>query len=111
MSNISTRKTPLTITSGQTTTNEAVDATGQTSWLMALPATFTGTSVSFQVSADNGATFQALYDSTGALVAVPAIVQGRSYDLPGELMGCTNFKVVSNAAEGGNRALVVSGKG
>ena len=75
-----------------------------------MPGTFTGTSISFQVSADRGTTFQALYDSTGANQVTLAVAASRSYDLPAELTAWDAFKIVSGSSEGAARSLVVIGK-
>jgi len=68
-----------------------------------LPAAFTGTAVSFQVSAD-GVTYVALYDATNTLVSI-AVTQGRGYAFPIALFAFGFVKIVSNGAEGGARTI------
>ena len=98
----------VVIANGQTTSG-AVGNTGARRGYkrigVALPATFTGASISFSVSAD-GTTYQALYAITATLVSV-TVVQGRSYDLPEELQPWPFFKIVSASAEGAERTLKV----
>lgn len=78
---------------------------------LVMPATFTGSSISFKVSAD-GTTYQALYElddaATGTQRQVTlAVTQGRSYSLPDALTSWRSFQVISNGAEGGARDLVL----
>lgn len=71
-----------------------------------MPAAFTGTSLSFQGSAD-GTTYQPIYDDTGALVTV-TVVAGHAVGLDAKalpLASWANIKIVSNAAEGAARVL------
>jgi hypothetical protein len=103
-----TQKQTLTIANGQTTSDLCNAATASAFGLV-LPAAFTGTSITYTVSAD-GSTFQALYDNTGANQVTTAVTQGRSYDLPAELTAWPYFKLVSGSAEGAARSLVVVGK-
>lgn len=98
----------VTIASGQTV-GSGVDGAQFTVAGLLVPAVFTGTAVTFQVSAD-GLTFVGLYDITGAAVSV-AVVANRAYDLPGELMPWAYWNIVSNATEAGSRTLTVVGKG
>jgi hypothetical protein len=74
-----------------------------------MPAAFTGTTLTFQVSAD-GSTYQALYDSTGANQVSMAVAASRSYDLPAELASWPYWKIVSGSAEGDARSLTVVSK-
>lgn len=76
---------------------------------LVVPAAFTGTAVTFEVSAD-GTTYQGLYDTAGNAVSV-TVAQGRSYVLPSELLPWPYFKVKSGSAEGGARTLTVVIKG
>lgn len=103
----STLKQVLTIANGATSSDACNAATGEAFGLV-MPATFTGTTITFTVSAD-GSTFQALYSITNTLVTMTVAVS-RSYDLPGELTAWPYFKVVSGSTEGGARTLVITGK-
>lgn len=106
----------LTIANGQTT-SDAFEAASCAAFGLQLPGTFTGTAITFQVSADKGTTYQTLYeydsttdDGSATRATTRAVVQGRSYDLPAELASWTHFKIVSGSAEGAARTLVVVGK-
>lgn len=103
----------LTIANGGTASTTFV-ANYMAAYGLQMPSAFTGTSISFTVSAD-GATFQALYEqddpATGTQRQVTlAVTQGRSYDLPAALTTWQAFKIVSNGAEAADRSLVVVGK-
>lgn len=73
-----------------------------------LPATFTGTGISFEVSSDNS-TFAALYSSANALVSI-TVTQGRAYAFPLDVFPFAFVKLVSNGAEGGDRTIQISSK-
>lgn len=98
----------LTIANGATT-SDAFKAADIAAFGLQMPAAFTGASISFMVSADNGATYQALYDITNTLVSL-TVAASRTYDLPGELTVWSHFKIVSASSEGAARSLVVIGK-
>lgn len=104
----STREQKLTIANGATT-SDAVQGGDVTGYGLQLPAAFTGTTISFTVSADGGTTYQALYDITNTLVSM-TVAQGRSYDLPVELTSWKSWKIVSGSSEGAARTLWISGK-
>jgi len=98
-----TSTTATIATSG--TVSSAVDFRAAAFGGIALPAAFTGTALTFQVSADN-TTYQALNDRYGAAVSM-TVAQGKSYPLPTELAGWPWFKIVSGSTEGGNRTIVI----
>ena len=98
-----TRTTATIASSG--TTSTAVDFRANAFGGIALPATFTGTTLTFQVSADD-TTYQALNDRYGAAVSM-MVAQGESYPLPTELAGWPWFKIVSGSSEGGNRSITI----
>lgn len=97
----------VTIASGGTTSG-TIALRHFVLWGVVLPA-MTGTSLSFQVSAD-GVTYQALYDDAGDQVLLP-IAGSRSYTLPAALAAWPWCKIVSNAAEAAARELVLVAKG
>jgi hypothetical protein len=97
----------LTIASSATTSG-TYTAIGWAGFGLVMPSAFTGTSVSFLVSADN-ATFQPLYDSTSTLVSLSVAVS-QSYDLPSALFSWPYWQIKSASSEGGSRSLVVVGK-
>ncbi|MGH7743856.1 MAG: hypothetical protein ACREQ5_03435 [Candidatus Dormibacteria bacterium] len=73
-----------------------------------LPAAFTGTTVTFQVSVD-GTTFSALNNSSGAVSLT--VAQGKAYLFPADVFGFVQVKIVSGSAEGAARTIQVFGKG
>lgn len=103
----------LTIVSGGTAST-SYRANNMAAYGLQMPAAFTGTSISFKVSAD-GATFQALYEvddpATGTQRQVTlAVTASRNYALPDALTPWKAFMIVSNGVEGADRSLVVVGK-
>jgi hypothetical protein len=74
-----------------------------------VPAAFTGTALTFEVSAD-GVTYQPLYGTDGNAVSL-TVAQGRSYVLPSSINPWPHFKVKSGSAEGAARTLKVVIKG
>lgn len=104
-----TKRATLTIANAATV-SDAFRSADCVAFGLQMPGTFTGTSISFQVSADRGTTFQALYDSTGSTLVSVSVAASRSYDLPAELTAFDSFKIVSGSSEGGARSLVVIGK-
>lgn len=72
----------------------------------ALPATFTGTSVTFQGSLD-GSTFYTVYDETNTAITVN-VTQGRAYSLNVvDFAAWPYIKIVSGSAEGGARIVTL----
>lgn len=104
-----TRIAVLTIANAGTVSN-AYKCTDHTAFGLQMPAAFTGTTITFQVSADSGTTFQALYDDSGANQVSMSVAASRSYDLPAALTAWTHFKIVSGSSEGAQRLLTVVGK-
>lgn len=98
----------LTIANGQTA-SDAFSAANYAAFGLQMPGAFTGTSITFTVSAD-GSTFQALYDATGATQVSVSVAASRCYDLPAELATWAAFKIVSGSSEAAARSLVVIGK-
>jgi hypothetical protein len=98
-----------TIASGGTTSNAcdlgALDY-GQGLAGFVLPASFTGTAITFQVSVDDS-TYQALYNSNTQLSIT--VAQGRSYGFSADtrslLFGWRFVKLISGSTEGGERAI------
>ena len=73
----------------------------------ALPAAFTGASISFQVARVSGGTFLALRDDTNTVISITVAVSV-AYPLPVELFaGWAAAKIVSASAEGAARTLEV----
>lgn len=101
---VAQRSNTITIANGEATST-AFDARGFATFGIVLPASFTGTSLTFQVSHDNS-TFQALHNTAGNAVS-QTVAQGKSYILPAELAPWRYFKVVSGSNEAAARTLVV----
>lgn len=72
-----------------------------------MPSTFTGASVTFQVSTDDN-TYQALYDSSNSQVSI-TVVASRSYAFKQDVRSCVQpwryIKIVSASNEGGARTI------
>lgn len=98
-----------TIANGATT-SDAIAIDSAVAMGLQMPSAFTGTSITYTVSADKGVTYQALYDSTGAVQVTTAVAASRSYDLPAELTAWTHFKIVSGSSEGSARTLYITMK-
>ena len=101
---------PQTVTIASAgTVSGAVQADEFAAFGLMMPAAFTGTTLTFQVSGD-GTTYQALYDRYNVAVSMTVAVN-RHYDLPTELASWHSFKLVSGSAEGAARSLIVACKG
>jgi len=94
-----------TIANGGTTSG-VVDLQGRGLVAFILPAAFTGTAITFQVSAD-GTNFYDCYNSANSQMTC-TVTQGRAYMLdPGDLVAVRFIKLVSNAAEGAERTITL----
>lgn len=96
--------TQVTINSGQTTSGDVVVPL-YAAFGLVMPAAFTGTSITFEVSHD-GTTYQPLYDRFNTQVSM-TVAAGRSYDLPAELNVWSRWRIVSSAAEAAARTLTI----
>ncbi len=77
-----------------------------------LPATFTGTSISFEVSSAIDGTFVPLYNVADNSLVSFTITQNRSYAVdPTLLRGFAFMKIVSQATEGAARTITLTLKG
>jgi len=87
-----------------TTVSAAVDLRGMTLCGIYFPAAFTGTTITFQASADN-VTFVPVQDGAGAAIS-KTIAQGQYLKLsPVDFAGIQYLKVVSGSAEAANRTM------
>lgn len=75
-----------------------------------IPASFTGTAISFTGCDTADGTFVSLYDSTNTIISKTVAVS-RAYPLPPEVFGFKFVKLVSGSAEGGDRSITVTLKG
>lgn len=103
---VSTHKT-VTIANAATASG-AIDLGSETLVGVFIPAAFTGTAISFQVSPTLNGTYGAVVDSAG--VAVGSVVATGNYVPcpPAVFAGIRNVKIVSNAAEGGARVVALA---
>jgi hypothetical protein len=101
----------VTIANGATV-SDAADFHSSCFSGIVLPAAFTGTALTFQVSHD-GVTYQGLYNPAGNAVSLtvagasPARTYSFSADIAFELSHWRWVKVVSNAAEGADRSVIL----
>ena len=99
--------TECVIDSGQTVSN-AVDLRGHDMLCFILPATFTGTTINFQMSPYKiDGTFYDCYNISDAAMQA-TVTQGRAYFIePQDLAGIRFIKLVSGSAEGGARTILI----
>jgi len=94
----------ITIASSGTVSG-ALDLAGRALVGFLLPATFTGTAITFQVSVD-GTTYTAVYNTSNAVLSV-TVTQGRVYALaPTDLLCSRYIKLVSGTTENGARSII-----
>lgn len=87
------------------TTSTAFDARGYATFGLIMPASFTGTSVTFVVSHDN-VLYQTLTDSSGNAVALTVAVE-KSYKLSDDLAPWRYFKIVAGTSQAAARTLTL----
>ena len=98
---------PVTIASGATA-SDTLDIVGLSVCGFVLPATFTGTAVTFQTAISPTATFQTLYDTTNTAIGA-TVTQGRNYSVnPANFAAWRYVKIVSGSAEGGARTIYLA---
>lgn len=99
--------TEVVIESGQTKSRAlAFRGAAQDGYI--IPAAFTGTAVSFEVSAD-GITFAPFHDTTNTLVS-QSVTVSTAYAFPLNLFPFAWVKIVSNASEGADRTIQIAHK-
>jgi hypothetical protein len=88
------------------TTSGAIDLQGLGLVGIIMPAAFTGTTISFQLSNDN-TTFYDVYNTDNVQLKV-TVTQGRAYLLtPGDLIGVRYLKIKSGSTESGSRTITL----
>jgi len=93
------------------TTSGAIDLQGMALVGLILPATFTGTALTFSVCDTLAGTYTPLYDASNSAVSM-TVAQGRAYAVdPANFQGIQFIKIVSNATEGSARTIICSTKG
>lgn len=96
-----------TIASGETKSGSIdLHETAQAGFI--LPAAFTGTAITFEVSADN-VTFAPLEGSDGNPVSL-TVSQGNAYAFPISTFPFAFAKIVSGSAEGADRSITICRK-
>jgi hypothetical protein len=98
--------TDVTIASSGTISTAANLGDGVLTMLL-MPATFTGTAVTFQVAESADGTYRALTDSAGAAVSVTVAASKAVALNPTTFLGVRHIKVVSGSAEGGARTVTL----
>jgi hypothetical protein len=105
---------PAHIANGQTTSSDGsgggglvIDGNGLITAL--IPAAFTGTAISFQVSLDD-TTYYPLYNADGTLYSVTVATSHAVALDPSTFVAVAFVKVVSNASEGGARVVTLVGR-
>lgn len=87
------------------TTSGVVSNRGATATGVILPATFTGTALTFSVSDSSTGTFSGLNNDSGAVSIT--VAQGKAYALPAALKTFPYFKIISGSTEGSARTITV----
>ncbi len=89
------------------TTTAAIDLGGTSLVGIQLPASFTGTGLSFQVATTLSGTYQGVIDGSGTTL-LKTIAAGKYLMLdPSEFAGIQFLKIVSNATEAAQRDLTL----
>lgn len=93
------------------TTSAAIPTKGLSLVGIQLPATFTGTAMTFTGSVD-GVTYQPVYVTTSGTALSYTVAQARYIAIdPAPFYGLAYIKLVSGSSEGGARAITVTLKG
>jgi hypothetical protein len=106
----------LTIANAATESTQAFTSSGYAAFGAALPSTFDGSAIEFTVSADDGTTYQTLYeydpvaDDGTTRKVTRSVTATRSYELPPALVAWDHFKIVAGTAQTGATDIVVIGK-
>lgn len=94
-----------------TATSGAINLGGMSLVGLILPATFTGTTITFTVCDTLAGTYTPLYDASNAAVSM-TVAQGRAYAVdPKNFQGIMFMKIVSGSTEGAARTIICSTKG
>ncbi len=95
----------VTIASSATTSG-SIDLSGLGLIAMIMPAAFTGTTVTFQMSLDD-VTYYDIYNTSNTVISA-TVTQGRAYMfVPGDFVGVRYLKVKSGSTEGGTRIITL----
>ena len=111
MPTVAPRRNPptqtLTIANGAAT-SDTLDLTNIVHGSFAIPASFTGASVTFTGCATVDGTFQAVHvAATNAAVSI-TVTSSKTYPLPAEVLACNYAKIVSASNETGAKSIICS---
>lgn len=95
----------LTIAEGATVT-QTVNVKSYTSGAFQLPAAFTGTALTIEVSVD-GTTFKALKNAAGTAVTVPTVAAAEQLPIPAEAFSFPYLRLKSGTAEAAARTVKI----
>jgi hypothetical protein len=99
-------ETTTTIANGQGS-SLAVDLYGVALVGISIPAAFTGIALTFQVSVDNGQTYQPMYKADGTAYSV-TVAAGHYIQIPAlDFAGIRFLKVISGSNEAADRVLTL----
>lgn len=101
---------PVASIASSGTTSQALMTNGMSLVGCQIPASFTGTAITFTTATTLSGTYQPLYNSSGQVSYT--VAQGEFIAIkPEDFYGLQFFKIVSNATESSARSLVCSMKG
>lgn len=99
--------TPVVIANGQTT-SAAIDLSNGSPCAIYLPASFTGTALTFTASTELAGTYQSIRNADGTALTL-VVAQGNMYKLaPADFIGVKYLKIVSDSSEGAERTINVA---
>lgn len=87
------------------TTSAEVDLEGTTLCGLIMPATFTGTTITFQMSDDSGGTFVLMHDGAGASYSKTVATSKYIPLNPADFAGMRYIKLVSGSTESSQRVI------
>jgi len=99
-------KTATIAVATSATDSAAVDLDGMHLFAIETPATLTGTSLTFKVSADNS-TFTGLYDDTGTQYSVTVAASRVIYLDPSKFAAFQYLKLISGSTEAADRTFTL----
>ena len=89
-------------------TSAAVDLRGTTLTGIYLPATFTGTALTFSASTSLDGTYLPVYDGAGSAIS-KTVAQGQYIKIsPVDFAGIQYLKIISGSTEGADRTLTLA---
>jgi len=95
----------VTIANGQTKSSPFL-MSGFAGGEIRLPATFTGTAITFETASEESGTYKPKKDGSGSAVSLTCAA-GDALSIPAELYGSWLVKIVSGSAEAAERAMEI----